>query len=109
MSEHDAVLFANAAFYAAFVARDVVAMEKLWAAHRPVGCVHPGRPAIIGRAAVMESWRAILTNPAAPTIAAHAEQAMIYGETAVVTCLEHIKESNGASHVLAATNVFVKT
>lgn len=104
MLERDAVLFANTAFYAAFAARDAAAMDRVWARDKTVTCAHPGRPAIQGRAAVMESWRAILANPHAPQVECRAEQATIYGAAAVVTCIERV-----GGQYLAATNVFVKT
>jgi len=104
MLERDAVLFANTAFYAAFASRDVAAMDRVWAKDRTVTCAHPGRPAIQGRKAVMESWRAILSNPHQPQAECCAEQAAIYGDTAVVTCIERLDDQ-----YLAATNVFVKT
>jgi hypothetical protein len=37
-----AVLDANSAFYRAFAARDVAAMEAVWSGERPVACIHPG-------------------------------------------------------------------
>ena len=49
MSELDAVLFANEAFYRAFADRDMDAMEDLWAASGPVCCIHPGWEAIYER------------------------------------------------------------
>jgi hypothetical protein len=39
MTDSDAVLAANLEFYRAFAARDLVAMEELWARRSPVGCV----------------------------------------------------------------------
>ena len=42
MSELDAVLFANEAFYRAFADREMAAMADVWAAEAPVSCIHPG-------------------------------------------------------------------
>jgi ketosteroid isomerase-like protein len=108
MSEHDAILFANAAFYAAFTARDMAALEKVWAKDKPLSCVHPGRSAITGREAVMRSWRAILDNPEAPRISCHGEKIQVHGDTAVVTCVEQLALASGAQFLMA-TNVFVRT
>ncbi|MGH7125410.1 MAG: nuclear transport factor 2 family protein, partial [Stellaceae bacterium] len=70
-TEADALLAANLAFYRAFTAHDVAAMEHVWAAETPVLCLHPGWELLRGRGAVMESWRQILTNPEAPRVVVH--------------------------------------
>jgi ketosteroid isomerase-like protein len=107
MSEHDAILFANAAFYAAFATRDMGAMENAWAKDRPITCTHPGRTALIGRDAVMRSWQAILGNPETPRISSHAEKVHVHDDVAVVTCIEHLPLPSGPQF-LTATNVFVR-
>lgn len=107
MSEHDAILFANAAFYAAFATRDIDAMENAWAKDRPVSCTHPGRTALIGREAVMRSWHAILGNPESPRISPHAERVHVHGDIALVTCVEQLILPSGAQF-LTGTNVFAR-
>ncbi len=107
MSEYDAILFANAAFYAAFTSRDTSAMEKAWAHDKPVSCVHPGRVAITGRDAVMRSWQAIMGNPDSPGISSHGEKVHLHGDLAVVTCVEQLTLGSGRQY-LAATNVFAR-
>lgn len=107
MSEHDAILFANAAFYAAFSTHDARAMEKVWAADKPVSCIHPGRTAITGRDAVMRSWQAILGNPEVVRITPHAEKVHVQGDIAFVTCVEQVVIASGPQF-LVATNIFVK-
>ena len=56
------VLTANDAFYAAFRAQDLVAMDILWSRDARVLCVHPGWEPLEGRELVMRSWRAIFEN-----------------------------------------------
>jgi ketosteroid isomerase-like protein len=102
-TESDALLAANLEFYRAFTTHDVGAMERIWAAETPVLCLHPGWELLRGREAVMESWRQILTNPEAPRVVVHEDQAFLFGEVGIVTCEE---ELDGGS--LAATNMFVK-
>lgn len=97
------VLAANAAFYAAFNARDLAAMDALWARSAPVACVHPGRNALTGRDEVLASWRAILAHPETPRIFTGGESARLLGEVAYVICRELVGGSP-----LAATNVFVR-
>ncbi|MCA0201508.1 MAG: nuclear transport factor 2 family protein [Proteobacteria bacterium] len=108
MSEHDAILFANAAFYAAFSTHDARAMENVWAADKLVSCIHPGRTAITGREAVMRSWQAILGNPEVVRITPHAEKVHVQGDIAIVTCVEQVVIASGPQF-LVATNIFVKT
>jgi len=42
MSDRDAVLEANAAFYAAFQSLDLKRMEEIWLRAPYIKCVHPG-------------------------------------------------------------------
>ena len=103
-TERDAVLTANLAFYSAFGLHDFPAMDALWARRAQVLCLHPGWSAIVGRAAVMKSWRTILAKNGEPFhIQCHAEQAFLYGDFAIVLCEEELPGG-----VLAATNVFVR-
>jgi len=97
------VLAANRAFYDALNAKDLVAMDALWARSVSVACVHPGWNVLAGREQVMASWTAILGNPAQPRVQSGAESAYLFGDVAYVICRELV---SGAP--LAATNVFVR-
>ena len=103
MTDHDAVLAANLEFYRAFAARDLTAMDVLWARQAPVACLHPGWTALSDREAIMESWRGILSNPDAPRIACFDERVFLYGDTALVLCEEEL-----GGGTLAASNLFVR-
>lgn len=104
MSETDAVLFANEAFYAAFVSRDMNAMGALWAEKNPVAVIHPGWNPIFGRDAVLQTWRDILENPNAPAIRCLHPRVVPQGTgAAAVLCYEEI-----AGNYLIATNLFVR-
>ena len=103
MSDTDAVLFANEAFYRAFADRDEAAMEDLWSVSEQVACLHPGWGPLFGREEVLSSWMAIIRNPESPPILSHAPHANVYGNTAYVICFEEI-----AGNFLVATNVFVR-
>lgn len=100
----DDVLAANEAFYLAFRDRDADTMERLWAEDEGISCIHPGMRAILGREAVIKSWRGILGHPEAPAIACTDAHAHIFGTSALVTCLEGVAGEVGS---LAATNAFV--
>ena len=104
MSDVDALLFANEAFYRAITDRDVALMDELWATSAPISCVHPGWQPLKGRADVIESWRAILTGPKPPAIECLGPTARIIGEVGIVICYEKI----GPDH-LVATNLFVRS
>lgn len=101
MAQHEAVLFANEAFYLAFRGRDVDGMNDLWAENAAVSCIHPGWHALHGREAVLESWESILANEGSPDIRCRDPRAAVYGETATVICFEEI-----GGDYLIATNVF---
>jgi hypothetical protein len=103
MSERDAVLFANEAFYRAFADRDLREMDKVWAQRLDVACLHPGWHPLIGRAAVMESWAAILGNAQQPAIRVRDPKVQLHGDVAVVVCFEEIE-----GNFLVASNVFAR-
>jgi ketosteroid isomerase-like protein len=102
-ADETAVLAANDAFYRAFAARDLKALDHLWARRASVACIHPGWQALRGRESVMTSWKDILENPGAPAIACVHPSASVFGDIAFVICNERIP---GAE--LIATNVFTR-
>jgi len=103
MTDQDAVLAANLEFYRAFAARDLAAMDTLWARQAPVACLHPGWGALKERNAIIESWAGILSNPGAARIACYDEQVFLYGDAALVLCEEELEGGT-----LAASNFFVR-
>ena len=103
MSESNAVLFANEAFYRAFSDRDLEAMELVWSATDPITCIHPGWGLITGRDRVIQTWVAILGNPKAPEIDCKAAKAFVRGDSAHVVCYELINDS-----FLIASNYFAR-
>jgi ketosteroid isomerase-like protein len=104
MSERDAVLFAHAAFYAAFSNRDMKAMGEAWSKTMPVSCIHPGWDILHGREAVLQSWQGILRNPKSPKVKIHNERVTVCGDTAIVTCVEDLD----GDQFCIATNVFTR-
>ena len=58
----DAVTAANQELYAAFEVADLDRMEAVWDDTDDVRCIHPGWPALIGRARVMRSWSVLMAN-----------------------------------------------
>lgn len=100
MTEDDEILATNTAYYRAFRLGDDALMGRVWQ-EGDVSCVHPGWPPIIGRAAVLSSYRSIMSNPNQPSVACQEEQAIITGDIARVICVEAV-----AGAQLIATNVF---
>ncbi len=98
--DEDALLAANAAYYCAFAAHDLPAMEAIWA-EEGVSCVHPGWPALIGRTPVIASYRDIFKNPTQDAVTARDEKVLIEGVDGRVFCIEEV-----GGGLLLATNWF---
>ncbi len=100
--EDEVILFANAAFYAAFAAGDADAMDALWAQQSPCACLHPGAPPLLDRDEIMMSWQHILSDNGVAGIDMHSAKVIASGDVALVVCIEAL--GGGA---LVATNGFV--
>ena len=101
MADHDDLLARNALFYAAFAQGDIDSMSELWAKDENISCVHPGWTALVGRKAVIASWRAILANAESSNILFRDPYAIVSGSEGLVLCIEAINE-----HLLQASNHF---
>jgi ketosteroid isomerase-like protein len=101
VGDADALLAANAAFYAAFNARDAEAMANLWATDDSVCCIHPGWSVLSGREQVLSSWREIFAAGTTPTVTCRQPQAIPFADGGLVICYEAVGDQ-----LLAATNVF---
>ncbi|MCB2100011.1 MAG: nuclear transport factor 2 family protein [Rhodobacterales bacterium] len=101
MSDATTLLFANDAFYVAFAAGDLAAMDDLWSRRAPVTCLHPGWTPLFGRPAVLKSWRAILESGSLPKVRCENASAHIMGDVGYVICNETMPEGR-----LVATNLF---
>jgi len=102
MSEQQALLFNNDAFYQAFAARDLEAIDALWAVDTPVACLHPGWAPLTERSDIIHSFAAIFQGPAPPDIKCLGARALCYDGAGIVICYELIE-----GNFLAATNFFV--
>ena len=81
----------------------MAAMAELWARRAEVTCVHPHRPILIGRDAVLRSWRAILGHPDQPKIVFAAEPPRLVGDICIVTGREVV-----AAVPITATNIYLR-
>jgi ketosteroid isomerase-like protein len=106
----EAVTAVNAALYEAFETADVERMQAVWDDADPgsVVCVHPGWPALRGRAQVLRSWSAVMATTDYVQFVLSDVHVSIEGDTAVVTCTENVLTSVTDMHggEVVATNVF---
>lgn len=102
---------AEAAFYEAFVKRDLEAMMEVWAEDDDIYCVHPGAARISGHERVRESWRRIFGSGQDLSFTlreAHRIHSMML---AVHSVYEHISIAGQprARQAMIATNVYQRT
>jgi ketosteroid isomerase-like protein len=101
----DEVRESNATFYRAFRDRNLDAMHAIWSGEHEIVCIHPGMDPLLGRDAVLDSWRGILGHDEAPRIQCTDVRVQVVGTVAYVTCLEG---TAGDPPSLVATNLFVR-
>ena len=103
-ADEAAVVAANEAFYHAFAARDLAAMDALWARATAVATVHPLGELVLGREWVMETWQLIFEDPNQPRVVmGDARAALMGSDAAYVTCREYA--GGGA---MVSTNMYVR-
>ena len=95
------VLAINRAFYKALHERNFDAMKKLWAHSGPVAVVHSGWPELLGREAVLRSWKALLADKSQVFADCRGAQVELQGQKAAVVC-----DLQGESNVVRSINVF---
>ena len=98
-----ALQFTNEAFYSAFSARDVAAMEDLWDRDARSSCLHPGWGPLFGYDAILASWRDLFDSPNSPQINCQAPTVSVYGDLGMVVCFEALPGG-----YLMATNGFIR-
>jgi len=103
----DALAAANAAFYAAFEARDLDAMSKLWEHSDRIVCTHPGWASLRGWGQVAASFFALFQNSQHLQFILTKQAAAVVGDMAWVSVDENILQSTNATTV-AALNLFVR-
>jgi ketosteroid isomerase-like protein len=101
----DDLLAANAAFYAAFEARDLDAMSEVWLHADHVACVHPGWASLRGWPAVASSWFALFQGDAPMQFILTRVGGTVRGDVGWVTLDENLIAGPQAQTV-AAVNVF---
>ena len=107
MSDEEAVAAANKAFYAAFEARDLDAMSRLWEHSDRIVCTHPGWASLRGWGQVAASFFALFQNAQLLQFILTKESTAVVGDMAWVTVDENILQNTTATTV-AALNLFVR-
>jgi ketosteroid isomerase-like protein len=98
---------AEAAFYAAFIKRDVNAMMEVWAADDNISCIHPLGQILVGRAAIRESWESIFRNSPEMQIMINGRSRGHDGAFAIHVVEEHVRVANEAPGTpMHTTNVY---
>ena len=109
-ADRAAVRAANLAFYRAFEALDLAAMERMWARDASATCLHPGWPLCAGWDEVRASWAAIFANTGTMRFEIADERIDVRGQMAWVVCVERIRSTGPAGDAMVgaviATNVF---
>lgn len=109
MTEKEAVLARNQAFYRAFEKKDLVAMDQIWSKGMGSLCVHPGRSALQGWEQIRVSWEVIFRNTNYIEIELEIIRTEINGDLAYVVLVESLLQVVGGRRVEArsvATNIF---
>jgi ketosteroid isomerase-like protein len=109
MTDLDAVLEANAAFYEAFQSLDLARMEAIWLRAPYIKCVHPGWSLLVGWGPVMESWQSIFASTLEMRFTLSDTHGAVKGDLAWVVVTENIDSRHRDAKMQArvqATNVF---
>jgi ketosteroid isomerase-like protein len=109
MSDRDAVLKVNRAFYRAFEALDLEQMEAVWLREQRIACVHPGWRRLNGWGPVMTSWERIFQGAFEMKFELRDEVVTVSGDLAVVLVEENLTQrgyDGGSRSQVLATNVF---
>jgi ketosteroid isomerase-like protein len=109
MSDSEAVLAANQAFYRAFESLDLSRMETVWLRDQRIACVHPGWRRLTGWGPIMTSWERIFQSAFEMKFELRDAAVTVRGDLAVVLVEEVLTQrgydGGSRSHVIA-TNVF---
>jgi len=106
-SDLEAVQAANAAFYAAFEARDIDGMSMVWEHSDRIVCTHPGWASLRGWGQVAASFFALFQNSQHLQFILTKETTEVVGMLAWVSIDENILEGPNATTV-AALNLFAR-
>lgn len=112
MSDRNAVVEANRAFYRAFETLDAEQMEQVWMRDAKIVCIHPGWRKLSGWGPVMNSWERIFESAFKMKFQVNELEVFLDGNIAVVVTEENLTQHGydgiSRSQVLA-TNVYERS
>jgi ketosteroid isomerase-like protein len=94
------------AFYDAFRQGDLAAMQRIWGSHAEVVCIHPARPPLAGRRAVMQSWEDILATTGGVEVRFDCQSRVRADSLAVHMGIEIIGTRDSAPAMVTVTNIY---
>jgi ketosteroid isomerase-like protein len=103
-----AVLAANDAFYAAFEARSLEAMDAVWSHEPTVVCTHPGWRTLVGWPAVRDSWAGLLANDEHLQFIVTGVRTIVTEAMALVSATENLLAGGGPQGSVEVLNVFAR-
>jgi ketosteroid isomerase-like protein len=109
MSDREAIIEANRAFYRAFESLEIERMEAIWLREPRIVCIHPGWRRLVGWGPVMESWARIFDNVFEMKFDLGQTDVMIGSDLAVVVVEENLTQrgyDGGTRSQVLSTNVF---
>ena len=109
MSDQEAIIEANQAFYRAFESLEIERMEAIWLCEPRIVCIHPGWRRLTGWGPVMDSWTRIFDNVFEMKFELGEIDVMAGSDLAVVVVEENLTQRSydGASRSqVLSTNVF---
>ncbi|HUN57734.1 MAG TPA: nuclear transport factor 2 family protein [Candidatus Binataceae bacterium] len=109
MSDQEAIIEANQAFYRAFESLEIERMEAIWLCEPRIVCIHPGWRRLSGWGPVMDSWTRIFDNVFEMKFELGEIDVMAGSDLAVVVVEENLTQRgyDGASRSqVLSTNVF---
>lgn len=109
MSDEQAVLLVNQAFYRAFEKKDMEGMSAVWSEGTGSLCIHPGRSVLRGWEAIHASWAGIFRNTSYIEIEIEIIATEISGDLAYVVLIENVLQIAGGRTVKVkstATNIY---
>jgi ketosteroid isomerase-like protein len=99
----------ESAFYGAFRSGDLELMDSVWVARGRIVCIHPGRPPLAGREAVMRSWTEIFSATGGVHIRFDCHDRVQAGSLAVHLGLEIVGPQTEEPALVTVTNVYELT
>ncbi len=109
MSDREAVIAANRAFYDAFESLDLEQMQAVWLENPNIVCIHPGWRKLTGWGPIMQSWERIFDNVFEMKFELGELDVMISGDLAIVIAEENLTQRgyDGTTRsAVLATNIF---